>query len=119
MACAKAWSSVSASFSSSRQACLSGSGAIRWALELRKPIVLVYFTDAREGHGNPEFQFYANQIKRTFPSKEHKDDHDWLLKGIAVPYDQRGGYDALMVAGILKQIPRTQVEGGLARRSAW
>ena len=25
-------------------------------------------TDPREGHGNPDFGFYINQIKRAFPS---------------------------------------------------
>jgi hypothetical protein len=74
---------------------------IRWALELRKQVLVVYHTDPREGHGNPDFGFYINQIKRAFPSE---DDHQWLLKGVAVPYDQRGGHDAVMVADILKQI---------------
>ncbi len=80
---------------------------IRWALELRKQVLIVYHTDPREKHGNPDFEFYINQIKRAFPSE---DDHQWLLKGVAVPYDQRGGHDTVMVSNILKQMPRAQVE---------
>ncbi len=80
---------------------------IRWALELRKQVLVVYHTDPREGHGNPDFGFYINLIKRAFPCE---DDHQWLLKGVAVPYDQRGGYDTVMVSDILKQMPRAQVE---------
>jgi hypothetical protein len=84
---------------------------IRWALECRKPVLLVYRTDPREGHGNADFGFYVDQIKRTFPSQhvaEH--DHEWLLKGVAVPYDQRDGYDVVMVQDILKQMPGAQVD---------
>ena len=32
------------------------------------------------------------------------DDHSWLLKNLAVPYDQRAGHDEIMVESILKQM---------------
>jgi hypothetical protein len=76
---------------------------IQLALKFRKPVLLVYHTDPREAHGNADFMFYANQITRAFPSK---DDHEWLLAGkVPIPYDQRGGHDAVMVQDILKQMP--------------
>ena len=81
---------------------------IRWALQHRKNIVLVYVTDARHGGVAGGFSdYYRPQIKLAFPAEP---DFEWIMRNAYIEFTPDGGHDMLMLRnpktkrGILDQM---------------
>ena len=99
---------------------------IEWALQYFKNVIIVYHTDMRNG-SKIDFAYYRDKINSTFsdpgtpclaflcciqpPYNMCAADQQWLLKNAAVPYDQRSGYDAVMIENILKQMSCSPLPG--------
>jgi hypothetical protein len=76
---------------------------VQWALEHRKPIIIVFQTNPNWGGVAGNFShFYKKEIERAFPAKE---DRDWILKHVYSEYHHRGEFDQAMLRRILRNMP--------------
>jgi hypothetical protein len=76
---------------------------VRWALQHRKPIIIVFQINPNWGGVAGNFShFYKKEIERAFPAKE---DRDWILKHTYSEYHHRGEFDQAMLRRILRNMP--------------
>jgi molecular chaperone DnaK len=76
---------------------------VQWALQHRKPIVIVYQTNPNWGGVPGSFsEFYLKEIKRAFPASE---DREWIMNNNYNEYQHRGEFDQAMLQRILREMP--------------
>ena len=82
---------------------------VQWALQHRKPIIIVFQTNPNWGGVPGSFsEFYLKEIKRAFPATE---DHEWIMNNNYNEYHHRGEFDQAMLRRILREMPKASRRG--------
>jgi hypothetical protein len=77
---------------------------VQWALQHRKPIIIVFQTNPNWGGVPGSFShFYRKEIERVFPAD---DDRTWILSNTYTEYHHRGEFDQAMLRRILREMPK-------------